>query len=345
MPWVENEGGAGSAVFLNPIVFGANVASPGVSQAQSTTGNGQNLTIASQAPLNSGTDVPGNIILNTPAPISTGAPGLVAIQSGGTSYVQMGQYANGSVNGAVWLGNVTASPGDYTLVGNTTTTALNGPAGGQVFFQIGGSTVSSVSTSAFAFVMPTLEFTSGVSTPLFTQVAQPSTGAGSGAAGYALNLVAQAGQAATGAANNGGNGGNLVLSSGAGGTSGSATAGKPGAVLIEVGGNTVATFGGAGWQAASTSIALTTGTVTLSAAQAGFPYLLFTGSLTGNVVVVLPPTTGGAWTVDATAVTLNGHTITLQANSNNWATTIGVTNIYEVQYGGSGKLYGTTLTP
>ena len=69
-----------------------------------------------------------------------------------------------------------------------------------------------------------------------------------------------------------------------------------------------------------------------------------TGSLTGNVTVVLPAIPGaGPWMIDATAVTLNGFTITMQANGVNWSTTIGTTLLYQVQYGGIGKLYGQSM--
>jgi hypothetical protein len=87
------------------------------------------------------------------------------------------------------------------------------------------------------------------------------------------------------------------------------------------------------------------GTFTPAAAVYQNPYITLTGSLAANVTVVLPPTVGANWTLDATACTLNGHTITLQANGVNWATTIGVTNLYDVTYGGAAKLYGVALTP
>jgi hypothetical protein len=87
------------------------------------------------------------------------------------------------------------------------------------------------------------------------------------------------------------------------------------------------------------------GTFTPAAAVYQNPYITLTGSLAANVTVVLPATAGATWIIDATACTLNAHTITLQANGVNWATTVGVTNLYEVTYGGAGKLYGVALTP
>jgi len=105
------------------------------------------------------------------------------------------------------------------------------------------------------------------------------------------------------------------------------------------------TVGGAGFQDGYTSVSLTTGTVTLTAAEYQFPTIIFTGSLSGNVTIVFPAISGGSWTIDATSVTLNTNTITLQANGNNWGTTVGTTNLYSIYYGGTGRLYGQTLTP
>ena len=68
-------------------------------------------------------------------------------------------------------------------------------------------------------------------------IAVASTSSGSGSVGSNVTINAQPGQSATGPSNNGGNGGNLVLTSGAGGTSGSATAGTAGFVDIQVGSN------------------------------------------------------------------------------------------------------------
>ena len=86
---------------------------------------------------------------------------------------------------------------------------------------------------------------------------------------------------------------------------------------------------------------IVSGTVPIS----GYGYVVLTGTLTGPVTLVLTPTLDGEWTLDATAVTLAGHTVTAQANGNNWGTTIGTTDIYPIKYGGTGKLYGTSYAP
>jgi hypothetical protein len=92
------------------------------------------------------------------------------------------------------------------------------------------------------------------------------------------------------------------------------------------------------------NIPVSSGTVVLTPGQYRAAYFAMTGSLTGNVTVVLPAIPGaGPWMIDATAVTLNGFTITMQANGINWSTTIGTTLLYQVQYGGIGKLYGQSM--
>lgn len=65
--------------------------------------------------------------------------------------------------------------------------------------------------------------------------------------------------------------------------------------------NTNPDTGGAGWQGFNpidgiTTLALTTGTATLTAAQYGNPIIVLTGSLSGNVNLVLPATIG-RWTI------------------------------------------------
>jgi hypothetical protein len=104
--------------------------------------------------------------------------------------------------------------------------------------------------------------------------------------------------------------------------------------------------GGAHWRAGSGISIAAGGTFTLTLAQSQFKDIVLTGSLAGNATVVLPSVDAADWIIDATGVTLNAHTITLQANGNNWGTTIGVANTYRVTYRAStGKLYGGTFTP
>jgi hypothetical protein len=215
--------GASAITFTLPTLqFAAAEASPTLSQLTSTTGNGQNLTIASQAPLNSGTNSPGNIILQTPSPISTGTPGYVQVQSGGTTFAQVGQAVNGSAYAYLWLGSASPSGTNYALGGNGSTVNLN--AGANFYFNVASTSLLGFGTSGFQWV-------NSMANPNVSQLALASTSSGSGSAGLSMSITAQAGQAATGASNNGGTGGNLVLTSGQGGTSGSATNGIPGQVI------------------------------------------------------------------------------------------------------------------
>ncbi len=110
-----------------------------------------------------------------------------------------------------------------------------------------------------------------------------------------------------------------------------------GTVAVEVGGPRPPSQSGS-------NIALTTGTKTLSAAEYRWDYLKFDGTLSGNTTIVLPSMDGRTWLVDATHVTFAGHTITLNANSVNWSTTIGSAALYQVTYNSSlGALVGITL--
>lgn len=97
----------------------------------------------------------------------------------------------------------------------------------------GNCSVANISGTSPIVVTPNeLRWVSGATGPLLDQAALTSTSSTSGANGVNITVTAQAGQAATGASHNGGNGGNIVLTCGAGGTSGSASAGSPGYVSI-----------------------------------------------------------------------------------------------------------------
>jgi hypothetical protein len=75
--------------------------------------------------------------------------------------------------------------------------------------------------------------------------------------------------------------------------------------------------GGAGWVALATSggvdISLTTGTITLSAVQSSYPYILLEGTLSGNVNVIFPAAEGQQWIV-ANSCT-GAHTVTCKTAS------------------------------
>ena len=106
------------------------------------------------------------------------------------------------------------------------------------FGQASGDFLTVGSPTATTSVVPAGLLFGITATPLITQTAAASTSAGSGSAGAQINIVAQAGQAATGATHNGGIGGGITLNAGAGGTSGSASAGIPGQLIFQVAGST-----------------------------------------------------------------------------------------------------------
>jgi fibronectin-binding autotransporter adhesin len=328
----------------NVFTWAATTTAPGWAQTAPTSDVAPaSMTIAPQGPFASAvTNVnPGNLVFSFAAPISGSPTAKTSWVTGGTEFFKI--VPNGGT-GSVQC----TTPAQFNLT-SLNNIALTSTSGG---FVLSGSTfIFSSSGSTFATLNPGVTtqmlFGNAATTAVtFSQTAAASTSGGSGAAGVPMSITAQAGQAATGASNNGGAGAPLNLSSGAGGTSGSATAGVAGPVNIKCGGTTVAAFGNSGFQEAQTTQALTTGTTTLAAAVYQFGYIKFTGSLTGNVIVVLPANAGSQWLLDTTQITFNAHTITFQANSNSWGTVSSAGAVYSVVYNGNaGKLYGNTLTP
>lgn len=223
------------------IAFGANVTTPTISQLTSTTGNGQPLKIISQGPLNASTNVPGDIELETPSPISTGTPGAVDILGGSTAYIQMGQQSNAATYGAIW-GPVARSSSNPAILTNGSSTYLNCTS--EVLVTVSTNLMETFQSSNIMSYVALEEWASTVNSPQFTQAAAASTSSGSGSAGQTMIVSSQAGQAATGAGNNGGNGGVLEILSGAGGTSGSASAGSAGVLDLGAGGTGASGTGG-----------------------------------------------------------------------------------------------------
>ena len=72
---------------------------------------------------------------------------------------------------------------------------------------------------------------------------------------------------------------------------------------------------------------LSSGTVTLTPDQFRTPLIVFTGTLTGNVVVNFPAISGKLWVV-ANYATMNGHTITLQTATAGSSTVISTAGGY-----------------
>jgi hypothetical protein len=205
------------------------------------------------------------------------------------------------------------------------------------------------------------------------QDALASTSGANGAGGFSLLMQPQTGQAVTDS-HAGGQGGTLLLAGGTGGnsTSGAAGAGgdlfmfggavgtgtgtpNPGRAILGVSATGLAhllQMGGAGQGlalppagAGPGTIALTTGTTTLTAAQATPANIDFgTSSLTGACTVIFPATQqGSVWFVDATDVTFNSHAITLEINGNAMSTTISAAALWMVFFTHQGKFYAIPL--
>jgi hypothetical protein len=115
--------------------------------------------ITSQAPYVSASTHtnPGSIVLNTPAPVSSGSVGLLLVQSGGTTYAALGQDGNGSGYGALWLGQSSPSTTNYSLANNGTSLYIQASASVQAFLLTSGSIQcfqpleGAAGTSPFAF--------------------------------------------------------------------------------------------------------------------------------------------------------------------------------------------------
>jgi hypothetical protein len=132
------------------------------------------LTITSQAPFTSAVTnlVPGNVILNVPAPVGAGAFGWLQMRQGGTNVLQFGNLVGQSIGtvGAIYAGGVnpsgtnysfyTTSSGSTTVVSASSTLALSG--GG-----LGSNLV--LTSTGVAMNLPALNWTAGVSAPTLTQ--------------------------------------------------------------------------------------------------------------------------------------------------------------------------------
>ena len=214
-------------------------------------------------------------------------------------------------------------------------------------------TVNGLSGASPASITPaTLRWLSTVVAPTLTQADT------TGATGAAMAIVGQSTTATTGTAT----GGSLTIMAGAATGAGAANVGGD---LYVMSGNAangssnifgtlhlgqynvdMATLGFAGFQRSTRNTAVTGGTTTLSRTVYRYPSLSFSGTLTSNLTIVFPTQSGGEWVVDCTQVVLGAFTITLRANSVNWGTTVGNTNLYRVFYAATtGKLYGSAMTP
>ena len=132
-----------------------------------------------------------------------------------------------------------------------------------------------------------------------------------------------------------------------------------GAVLVNAAGNalwvsqvdgnvTDPDSGGAGWAvlAASSgdSLALTGGTIALTAAQWSYPYLVFQGALLSNAVVEFPDNQGQQWLI--VNICTGGFTLTCKTVSGTGVTipATGYAAPSSIYCGGSGNIYNTGIS-
>jgi hypothetical protein len=114
-------------------------------------------------------------------------------------------------------------------------------------------------------------------------------------------------------------GGVLNLSSGVGVTQTTAIQ-NAGVLNLQAGGTTIEGVDGySRFMASTAGIALTNANVTLTATQMATPYMAFTGSLTGSVVITLVASTLSGfvrtWLMDLSGITFSSHTITFKIGS------------------------------
>jgi hypothetical protein len=268
--------------------------------------------------------------INQAAPASSSSGnGTAAV---GTSYTaQAGGATTGSATTAGVGGNVTVGAG--TGGSGSGGTNANGGAGGNVVINSGAGGAKSGSGTVGANGNISLQlagtelisisgatagnitFTNTTAVPNITQTAQGSTSGGSGAAGSNFSITAQTGQAATGAAHNGGAGGNVVLQAGAGGTSGSATAGAAGYINVK------------------SALVLPTATKTTNYTLTYSDYHLFSNFSAGHNLTLPAPINGltfEIWDISGTAETNN---ITLVRNGSEKISGVAASRVLSTNWG------------
>lgn len=232
----------------------------------------------------SGVNVP--LIEVNPAATGNG----VALNILGANATSVSGQMGGDVVMAAGDGYHTAGPGTGFGGNWAARVGVGLTAPGVFYFQVGrGNTVGDV-----YYINPsldgqtvTLEAPNTITSLNYTQQVLPSTSAGNGAAGTPTTISAQAGQAATGAGNNGGQGGDLRLEGGVGGSSAAGVTGAGGNVVFTTGIRTAE-------RTVSTTYDVDSGGVNSD-------YLIYVHPNAGSFTVVLPPvTTGRTLVIQAT---------------------------------------------
>ena len=172
----------------NVITWAAATTAPGLNQTTQTSDIATaNLTISSQAPFASASThkTAGNIILNTPNPVSGGTPSSIQFQVGGSSIGGLGQYTNGTTFYSLWLGNAAAQNGltNAALTSDdSTVTILNANTSGTVSLRVANTQVMGITSSGVSIVQPLtlsqdITWTASTTAPGLVQTAQTSDAA------------------------------------------------------------------------------------------------------------------------------------------------------------------------
>jgi hypothetical protein len=278
---------------------------------------------------------PGNVVADVPLPTGTGSEAHLVVERNGTPTVAMGAYVNPAYD-AIWFGSAAASPGasNYAFLEDTGGSTTYLAATSALYFNVNGNTMLSAANAGLGFFTAAPVFGGSVNTAYIINAStNPSSactggvcayadsgafeinpaslgsgaiqfsaittaasfGVASGSTGSAVgaNVTIQ-GQAETGTASTGGN---LILN----GASGTSTSGN---VTISQAGTNIWRYGvaGAAQVPSTTAITLSTGTVTLTAAQSLVPTQIYSGGLTGAQSVAYP-NVAGQWVADISAVT------------------------------------------
>ena len=178
--------------------------------------------------------------------------------------------------------NYTGSAWQYSAITIPTTLPPTGAAGGDLGGTYPNPAVASLTgnSGTVSSAAKQITFNNNLLGGIALDVASmASTSSGSGSVGQDIYLIGQPGQNATGASHNGGNGGNAHITSGIGGTSGSASPGTSGSVILSIGGSSASGSGTPGLTLNPT------GVVTIANLGVGLVHADSSGNLTSSTLV------------------------------------------------------------
>jgi hypothetical protein len=290
------------------------------------------LTITSQAPFSGAVTniTPGNIILNTPAPISGTNYGLTYFQSGGVSAAAIGKATGAATYGAIYLNGtgVTPTASNYILRGDTTdgSVDLNSPGVSTLTFRVNNVVQQSMVSGSLTLTPPLVEWGSAVVAPTLTQIT-PTTDVAT------QPLLIQSQAPFSGAVTNL-KPGNIALNVPA-----PIGAGAFGVVQVQQGGTTVLQFGNLVGQTIGTYYADYPGSVTPSATNFTRWVAVSAGTQTFNATTQLNFAIGGTnvFSTISTSLLMNVNNLTW---NNGFTPSIGETSTSSQTQGNS-----ITITP